>query len=171
MRIRLRLPDPVHRTGDDTKTPQHTVSCAEAEKPCCHSALPYGCPRGTLIRIPVICAAMITGAVTRRRLRGHCPFGAPSGAHSHPPRGPPSHCQRFPLPRRGEVTLLHLRFYRTDFIINGSRLSSTKMHFVCTSVSTDTGHNKLCIMHYELCIMYWALRRSCIRPACSRRIF
>ena len=26
--------------GDDTKTPQHTCSCAEAEKPCCHSALP-----------------------------------------------------------------------------------------------------------------------------------
>ena len=53
---------------------------------------------------------MITGAVTRRRLRGRSPFGAPSGAHSHPPRGPPSHCQRFPLPRRGEATLLHLRF-------------------------------------------------------------
>ena len=47
------------------------------------------------------------------------PFAAPRGSYSSPSQ-----------------------VYRTDFITDGSRLSSTKMHFVCTSVSTDTGHNK-----------------------------
>ena len=95
---------PAAAVRPERKTPRHTVClCAEAEILRGATQLrPFDFASDALTRIPMICAARITGAdPVAPYLTPGIPAvcsEAPSGAHSPPRPAPPSHYQRFPLP-------------------------------------------------------------------------
>ena len=93
-----------------------SLGWTEAVFPRCHSVSSH---RGqSLPHTLLICAAVITGAVSRFPLPDEAedarpslhPSGEPSGVHSLRPHAPPSHSQRLPLPCCEGGTTLHRRF-------------------------------------------------------------